>query len=70
MLRFFSCLDDLLAIVVAACLANTVSNVVFAAVRALNHAGHFELPYVGTSLVASCFGCFSLRYSHDEPPQL
>lgn len=69
MLRFFNCLDDLLAVVVAAGLANAVSNIVFAAMRTLNHAGHIKLPYIGTSLVASCFRCFSLRYSHDEPPK-
>ena len=64
MLRFFSCLNNLLAVIVTAGLAYAVSNIVFAAMRALYHAGHFELPDVGTSLVTSRLGCFSLRYSH------
>lgn len=64
MLRFFSCVDNLLAIVVATGLANAVSEIVFTAVRTLYHAGHFELPNIGTSLVTSCLRCFSLRYSH------
>ena len=62
-LRLF-CSDDLLAVVVAASLANTVSENIFAAVCALNHAGHIELPNIGTSLVSSCLRDLSLRYSH------
>ena len=65
MLCFFFASNNELAIVVTAVTANAMRQIVFSAMRTLYHAGHFELPNVGTSLVSSCLGCFSLRYSHD-----
>jgi hypothetical protein len=65
MSRIFFFSNDLLAIVVTASAAYTVSQVVFTTVGTLYHARHIELPNVGTSLVSSSLGYFSLRYSHD-----
>ena len=64
LLRFF--VDDLFAVVVTAILANAVREIVFAAVLALNHAGQYQFPNVGTSLISARFGCFSLRNCHPK----
>lgn len=57
-------LNDFLASVGSASLTNTVCKVILAAFRALNHTGHIQLPYIGTSFISSCFRNFSLRYCH------
>ncbi len=56
--------NDFLAVVMSASLANSVCKIILSAVRAFRHAGKLELPDVGTSFIASCFGYFSLRYCH------
>ena len=56
--------DDLLAIVGSASLANSVRENVLTALRALNHTRHIELPDVRTSLVTSRLRDFLLRYCH------
>ena len=57
--------DNLLAIIVAASLANTESEVGLAALRTLNDIGRcLKLPYVRSSLHLSCMRCFSLRNCH------
>ena len=63
-LRFFFHLDDLFAVVVTAVRADTVSEIEFAAVRALDHPGSCELPNVAASLITTGFGSFSLRCCH------
>ena len=56
---------DLLVLVVTASLANTVSKVVLAALRALNEVGRScELPNAGASLHLSRMRNFSLWYCH------
>ena len=57
-------LDDLLAVVEAALLANAVSKIVFAAVGALSHAGSIKLPNAGTALISASLRSFSLWYCH------
>lgn len=66
-LCFFFC-NYLLSVVITACTANSVRQVIFTAVGALYHAGHGQLPYVGASLVSACFRHFPLRYCHWNPP--
>ncbi len=56
--------DNLLAGVGSTSLANSVSQRIFSALRALHHAGKVKLPDAGTSLVPSCFRRFMLRYCH------
>ena len=65
-LCFFLRSDNLLAVIVTAATAYPMRKIVFTTVRALYHAGHIELPNVGTSFVSACLRCFSLRYSHDH----
>ena len=62
-LRFFL-LDDLFAVVITAVRADTVREIEFSAVRALDHSGCCELPYVAASLIAASLGSFPLRYCH------
>ena len=57
--------DDLLTLVEATSLANTVCKNRLATVGALyNVGGGFKLPYAGASLHLSRVRCFSLRYCH------
>ena len=62
-LRFFLC-NDHFAVVSAAVRANTVGEVVLAAVRAFCHAGSIQLPDVRTALVSASLRNFFLRYCH------
>ena len=55
---------DLTAIVAAALLAHSVRQMQSTALGAGNEAGDCQLPHGATSLIASCFGYFSLRYCH------
>ena len=57
-------LNDFLAVVMSASLANSVCKIIFSAVRALRHSGKLELPDIRASLIASCFRYFFLRYCH------
>lgn len=52
------------ALVEATVLAHLMGRFDCATVRAGTHCGHLKLPYCGTTGIASCFGCFSLRNSH------
>ena len=56
--------NDGLALVRTAVLANVVSEVHFAALRALCKRGGFQLPGAGASRISASFGYFSLRYCH------
>jgi hypothetical protein len=58
--------DNLTTVVVAAGLAGSVGQTGLAAVGASDHAGNGQLPVGAASLVASCFGNFSLRNSHGD----
>ncbi len=60
--------DNLLTLVGSASSANSVCEVVFTALGALNHTRHFELPYVRSSLITSRAGDFLLRYCHFTTP--
>ena len=55
---------DLTAIVAAALLAHSVRQVQSTALGACNETGDSQLPGGAASLIASCFGYFSLRYCH------
>lgn len=67
--RLFFCLNDFLAVVIAASLANTVSKLESTALRALYETRKIQLPCAGASLVSTRFRYFSLRYCHfDIPP--
>ena len=55
---------DLTAIVAAALLAHSVRQVQSTALGACNETGDSQLPGGTASLIASCFGYFSLRYCH------
>ena len=57
-------IDDHATLVLTAGLAGAVRHAECAAVGALDYAGSGELPVGRTSLIASCSGCFSLRYCH------
>ena len=54
----------LTAIVAAALLAHSVRQVQSTALGACNETGDSQLPGGAASLIASCFGYFSLRYCH------
>ena len=57
-------LENFLAAVISASLADTVAKNVCAALGALGHAGKRKLPVVRTSLVSASLGYFFLRYCH------
>ena len=56
--------DNLTAVVIAASLAHSVSQLHLAALRAFGHAGQRELPMGVAALVATGFRNLSLRYCH------
>ena len=56
--------ENLLAIVVTAFLANTISKVHFATVGALRHRGSLQLPHAGASGIFTSLRCFCLWYCH------
>ena len=58
--------NDLTAIVVAASLASSVGQTCLAAVGASDHTGNRKLPVGAASLIASCFGYFTLGNSHGD----
>jgi hypothetical protein len=58
------CLENFLAVVITASLANTVATNKFSALGALCDAGENQLPIVGASLVSASLGYFLLWYCH------
>jgi hypothetical protein len=60
--------DYLLAVIISASSANSVALMILTALGAFGQAGHFKLPDVGTSFVASCLADLSLRYCHLSAP--
>ena len=60
-------IDDLNAVVIAAVLANAVSQLLFVALGALNDAGQLELP-VGTARTTAGLGHFPLGRAMVTPP--
>lgn len=56
--------DYLYAFVITAVTANLVRSFQLTALCTFGKRGHIKFPYVGTSFVPSCFGCFSLWNSH------
>lgn len=62
-LCFFVHLDNLLAVIVAAMLADPVCQFLCVALGAFYDSGDAELP-VSPALITPCFRCFSLRYCH------
>ena len=61
-------LDDFLAVVASASLADTMCESVLTTLRALYHAGKIKLPDIGTSFISASFRYFSLRYCHLPTP--
>ncbi len=61
-------LNDFFAVLLSALGANSVVEIVSAAVGALFQSGLGEFPHAGTSGILSCFRCFSLRYCHFIAP--
>ena len=57
-------LDNFLAAVVTARLANAVAENDLSALGALGHAGESELPVIGASFVSASFRYFLLWYCH------
>jgi len=57
-------IEDNTAVILAASLAHTVRQLVFAAARALDQSGFLQLPSGRTSLVTSLTGYFTFRDSH------
>ena len=57
-------LENDLAVLLSTLGANSVMEIVSAAVGALFQSGLFQFPYAGASGILSCFGCFTLRYCH------
>ena len=55
--------DDLLAVVIAALLANPVSKLLGVALGALYESGSADLP-ISTTLIAPCLRCFPFRDCH------
>jgi len=56
--------ENLLAVVETALLANAVSEIHLTAVGALCHCGSFKLPNAGASGVSASLRCFCLWYCH------
>ena len=57
-------LENFLAAVIAASLANAMAENDLTALGTLGHAGENELPVVGTSLISASLGYFLLWYCH------
>ncbi len=57
-------IENFLAVIVTASLANAVISYILTALGALCHAGKNKLPIVRTSLVSASLRYFSLRYCH------